>query len=592
MTHQRLLSLQKSSLRLVPLSMVLALVLALTVPLMGAEKGLTAAELKKELLGKSFTLPRAQNVAAKQYYKLGQKEFICRHKLTGLYPLSQDLRDVSITQIKEETESELLKRIHPTELKASVLPKEITKEFRYWVFTLKHSNLGKGEFRITTINGDLPDRMDEVLKVLGFVFVGDGLPRHKLLRAKTESKLVHFVGSGHAPDVGKYVEFDGIDEAANAGYQPCLLCFNRRLSLAYIDVEHQLGRETESTIRHYYQISKDNQMQARIERLGRKVLANWPSRLIGYDYQFNVIEDRDFNAVACPAGFILVHSGLVSLVESDQELEAILAHEIAHVEQRHGVKQLIRAKKNRDTAIILGALFGAAASAAVAAETRDQRAAAEIGESVADFGVLLYCVGAQIALQGYSRQHEMEADVHALNYFRKMGYPTHDLLTALRKIRTSVDLNNPRSANEADMFSSHPAPNNRIDLANSIEIEQWSPGAIFDGFNKEGELVFSVALHGACSYTQRDGTERCQIMLDVSTTDALAKGRSVDDLNLTLKNSNLRFTSDDAYELAPMDRIGMVFSRKEKRKLNPSDISTLKLGGIEAAKVVRRNVSN
>jgi predicted Zn-dependent protease len=154
--------------------------------------------------------------------------------------------------------------------------------------------------------------------------------------------------------------------------------------LAYASEERVMGAETEATVRHYHQVSKDQGLQERVERLGRKVVANWPVRPIGYQYRFNVIESPEFNASACAGGYIFIHSRMLAALESDQELEAVLAHEIAHVEQRHAIKELLRAKRDRDAAALFSAILGGGVSAAVAASTKNESAtiAKDAGELV------------------------------------------------------------------------------------------------------------------------------------------------------------------------------------------------------------------
>ncbi len=569
----------------------LALIACLTLPAAGAENKLSSGELKKALVGKSFTLRQAQNVAARQYYKIGPVEYLCRHKLSGLFPSPQDLPGVIITRVTEEAESEVLKRTTKYE-GGRFESKELTKGFRFWAFTLKHPHLGKGEFRLTRANGDLPESLDEVLGVLGFVLAGEGLPQRRLFRARQDSKLVHFIGSGHAPEGEGRVEFGSLEEAKQAGHVPCALCFNGRVRLAYAEVERQLGRETEATLHHYYQLSRDALLQERVERLGRKVLANWPTRLIGYDYRFNVIESREFEAAACAGGYIFVHSGLLDLVESDQELEAVLAHNIAHVEQRHAIKQLLRAKREANAAAFLGVLLSSAAiTVATTASAKDLPLAAAGVEAAAEFGIWMYCVGAQVALQGYSREHEMEADIYALNYFQKMGYDRRHLVSVIRKIRTSVDLGNPRSADEDNLSSSHPTPNNRIHLALTTAIDPWPEGVTFDVFNKEDELVYSMTFQGTCNYTRRDGSEYCKVLLEVSTTTALPEVKSVEGLLLSCSNQNQWFKADGSYDLVPMDRIGMAFTFRGKLPLTPESLSAPRLEGIEGVKVARRTTA-
>jgi predicted Zn-dependent protease len=60
-----------------------------------------------------------------------------------------------------------------------------------------------------------------------------------------------------------------------------------------------------------------------------------------YDYQWYLVKDTQINAYALPGGIIIVNTGLITAVEQADELAAVLAHEIQHVEQRHSLKSLI-----------------------------------------------------------------------------------------------------------------------------------------------------------------------------------------------------------------------------------------------------------
>jgi Zn-dependent protease with chaperone function len=61
-----------------------------------------------------------------------------------------------------------------------------------------------------------------------------------------------------------------------------------------------------------------------------------------YPYQFHVAEDRSVNAFAMPGGVIVVHTGLMQLAESAEEVAGVLAHEVQHVELRHSLKGMAK----------------------------------------------------------------------------------------------------------------------------------------------------------------------------------------------------------------------------------------------------------
>jgi predicted Zn-dependent protease len=77
---------------------------------------------------------------------------------------------------------------------------------------------------------------------------------------------------------------------------------------------------------------------AYVESLAAPLLAQVDSP---YDFQFRVVDDDSINAFALPGGFITVHYGLLKAAESGEEVAAVLAHEMQHVLQRHGLKRIL-----------------------------------------------------------------------------------------------------------------------------------------------------------------------------------------------------------------------------------------------------------
>ena len=76
----------------------------------------------------------------------------------------------------------------------------------------------------------------------------------------------------------------------------------------------------------------DTELQEYLEGVGERVLDSWPVPLKGYRYRFQVVDSDDVNAFAVPTGYIFMTRGLLQSLESDNEVAAILAHEITHVE--------------------------------------------------------------------------------------------------------------------------------------------------------------------------------------------------------------------------------------------------------------------
>ncbi|MBS1707946.1 MAG: M48 family metalloprotease [Armatimonadetes bacterium] len=112
-----------------------------------------------------------------------------------------------------------------------------------------------------------------------------------------------------------------------------------------LDSDVALGKEYSAEVEKELKLSKDADMDARLQRVAAplaeiarnsKVEVLWGDpRLNPFHYSFKLIKGDDVNAFSIPGGYIYVYEGLMKFVESDDELAAVLAHEIAHAAFRH-----------------------------------------------------------------------------------------------------------------------------------------------------------------------------------------------------------------------------------------------------------------
>lgn len=140
--------------------------------------------------------------------------------------------------------------------------------------------------------------------------------------------------------------------------------------------EQALGEAFMRSIRSQVALVNDPMIDAYIRRLGNRLVAN--SDAPGYPFTFFVVDDKSVNAFAGPGGYIGVHTGLITTAQNESELAGVMAHEIAHVTQRH----LLRAYESASqmslptaAAMIAGILLGVAsgnADAGIAAVTAVQ----------------------------------------------------------------------------------------------------------------------------------------------------------------------------------------------------------------------------
>ncbi len=207
--------------------------------------------------------------------------------------------------------------------------------------------------------------------------------------------------------------------------------------------KYYLGRAFGATIMESRKPLDNPAANSYINYLGQALVlaADQPATYSGY--RFQILDSPEVNAFSGPGGFIFITKGLIKLTSNEDELAAVLAHEIGHVALDHGVKAI---KKDRLT----GAWVGAGADAAKAfgpSQVKDMTTAFE--------GSLTDLTKAVVD-KGYSRDTEFEADARAVDVLRKAGYSPKALLAMLE------DLKKIPQGSGSSLSKTHPAPADRI----------------------------------------------------------------------------------------------------------------------------------
>jgi predicted Zn-dependent protease len=163
-------------------------------------------------------------------------------------------------------------------------------------------------------------------------------------------------------------------------------------------------------------------------------------------YEVTLIQTNIVNAMAAPGGKIMVYEGLWDpedgLVKDDEELAAVLAHEIAHVNCRHSTESMTR--QMLPNALFLGA--------SIFAQAKDREDLA-----VALSGAFMLYNG--IWVTRYSRQDEIEADSVGLMYMAKAGYDPRAALRMWDRAARNRSGDDPADS----IFSTHPADRVRLE---------------------------------------------------------------------------------------------------------------------------------
>ena len=128
--------------------------------------------------------------------------------------------------------------------------------------------------------------------------------------------------------------------------------------------ENRLGRAIMAQIRASGELVEDPQITEYINEIGHRIAAH-ANADGNHEFSFFVVDNPVINAFALPGGFVGVHTGLLEATRNEDELAGVLAHEVAHVTQRH-IARRIHANQRQSiltTAIMLGAILAGAAGA-------------------------------------------------------------------------------------------------------------------------------------------------------------------------------------------------------------------------------------
>lgn len=198
-------------------------------------------------------------------------------------------------------------------------------------------------------------------------------------------------------------------------------------------VEQQAGRAALATFNRYLAPSQlgaaDRQrVQGLLDRLGRQQHVNRPLVI-----EFRSMGGKFPNAFALPGGIIVVSDELVKLAENDQELTAVLAHELGHVEHRHGLQTV---------------LHNSAALLVVSTVTGDLSTVTSFAGSIP----------LTLLQSGYSREFEAQADEYALHALRTAGIDPAYFASILGKLQAA----RPGDAQDFSYLSTHPSTADRL----------------------------------------------------------------------------------------------------------------------------------
>ncbi len=206
---------------------------------------------------------------------------------------------------------------------------------------------------------------------------------------------------------------------------------------------------------------------AMVKRVGQKLATavetylrnnGYEAEVQNYNWEFNLVQDKQVNAFCMPGGKIVVYEGLLPVTQTEAALAIVLGHEIAHAVAYHSSEQYQKQIKQQTIGQVAGAVLTSAG----------------MGSNTASTLSTLYGLGSQMATLKYSRDNETEADHIGLIFAAMAGYDPNEAITFWQRMAASSNNSTPA------FLSTHPTDAQRI-----AHIKKILPEAL-KYYNKSG----------------------------------------------------------------------------------------------------------
>lgn len=213
-----------------------------------------------------------------------------------------------------------------------------------------------------------------------------------------------------------------------------------------ISYDMEMGGKYAAQVDSTMGIYDDVEKTAYVNAVGQRLVAQLEEPL--FKYQFKIVPTSVPNAFALPGGYLYITTGLIPLLENEDELACIMAHEIIHSNNRHSVKSM---RKGILPAIlqIPGNIVGVFSQTAGAVLNAPIKAISGLG------------------MLSYSRKQETEADVEGVQLAARAGYNPEALKGILTRLSTSMEIAS-GEAETKSYLSDHPYTPDRVSEIDKI----------------------------------------------------------------------------------------------------------------------------
>jgi len=197
----------------------------------------------------------------------------------------------------------------------------------------------------------------------------------------------------------------------------------------------KLGQQAAAEVRKKEKIlpASDVRVQT-LRRVGAKVLATFDDSKEPWKYSFDVVDSKEINAFALPGGPVFFYTGLLNKMESEDEIAAVIAHEIVHVRREHWAYAYAESQKRN--LVLTGILL-----------------LGRVGRTAGD----LLSIGSDLIIGlPFSRKHELESDSQGFDAMVQAGYNPKGMVDVFTFLSKS------NKGKPPEFLSTHPDDGRRI----------------------------------------------------------------------------------------------------------------------------------
>lgn len=236
-----------------------------------------------------------------------------------------------------------------------------------------------------------------------------------------------------------------------------------------VDLDKAIGKENAAAVKSEMGIYDDAEKTEYLRKVMDRLVSHLDNKL--FEYEMHLVPDMSPNAFALPGGHLFVTTGLIPILESEDEYACIIGHEIIHSNNRHAIRQM---KKSILPKLleVPGNLIGV------------------MNKDLGDFLTAPVKTSNELLFASYGRSYESEADDLGTQLAARAGYDPNAMIAALNRLSKSIEVATGRSE-ERSYFNDHPYTPDRAKAINKTisSIDEKITKPVSSSFLKEMDSI-------------------------------------------------------------------------------------------------------